>query len=834
MEPATNHTLWRRLGLHSYRGRYLWITVLVSLLLIGLTLVVQDMVRQRTTQSTHAATLHARVISAFTDAQQRLSRLREALLAFALDPSDTPPERIDALSRKLQLSLERVGEQLGPEEADLKRTLGLLLRDGQTLQLRIQRLLDTRLDTAAWVPASRTMNEQMVPAATAIIAHLQNIESLLADDPEHAALREQALMLRVHWQQVLGEMRLIVANRFGTFTTDITAAMGARANNLKTYLQAFRKDLMRLTQTAGQRDEVFVVDETNTIQSRLAQWANGYQRLLVLLNRDGWRQDLVILRQEIDPVMQRMNQRLGASRLQLQSDTQAMLLDLLHDGERLARGIGWLSLILIALFGLGYLGFQRWLLRPIEHISEQLQREGRGETAMIRHWAPVSETHELIKSFREMREQVKARERRLDYMASHDALTGLPNRVLFHRRLNDALRTELPRGHEVAVLFMDLDRFKNINDTHGHLVGDKLLAEVATRLRSVFRSDDLVARLSGDEFAVLLQGFGHATELTVLAQKVIDALAQPFEIEDLSFHCSASLGVSIAPQDGQTADQLIQHSDTAMYHAKQAGRAGFAQFEHAMLERSAHQLQLENELHAALDRRQFRLFVQPIVDCHDAEVRSHECLLRWQHPRRGLLAPAAFLPVLEEIGLMQSVTDWILDRLEALQATRHGSYSINLSAQQLSAPDFLSHLHARLRSGNLHPHNLIIEITEDTLSEDLDRVTLQLADLQAIGVGISLDDFGTGQSSLSHLRAFPFDTVKIDRSFVRDVSDDPQDAALVRAIIGMAHTLDMRVVAEGVETPAQHEFLRREGCDLLQGYLFGRPAPIEDARAATG
>ncbi len=824
MDAATHRTLQQRLGLQSYRGRYLWITALVSILLIALTLLVQKEVRHHTTEAASTAALHASVISAFTDAQQNLHRLREALLSFALDPTAMPPARIHTLIRQLQLSLERVGRRLGPQDTDLKQTLGLMLQDGLALEQEVDRLVHTRLDTNAWVPASRTM-KQMVPDAQAIIGHLQNIKTLLADDPGTADLREQALELRVRWQQVLGETRLIVANRFGTFTTNAVQAMAARARNLADYLQAFENQLAQLTREAGKRDDAFVAEEATAIRETLARWNNGYQRLMVLLNRDGWRQDLVLLQQDIDPVIERMNQRLGGARLQLQSDTQEQQVDLLHDGELLAQGIGWLSLVLVSLFILGYLGFQRWLLRPIEHISEQLQREGRGEDTVAGQWAPVSETHELIRSFREMREQVRAREKRLDYMAFHDTLTGLPNRAMFHQRLNEALRTELSHGREVAVLFMDLDRFKHINDTHGHLIGDKLLVEVAQRLRSVFRADDLVARLSGDEFAVLLKHFGHAAELTMLAKKVLDTLSRPFEIDQLSFHCTASLGVSIAPQDGHTADQLIQHSDTAMYHAKNTGRAGFAQFERAMLERSSQQLQLENDLHQALESQQFRLFVQPIVCCEGTHLYAYECLLRWQHPERGLLSPIEFLAVLEDMGLMQAVTDWILDRLEQ---TREGIYSVNLSARQLSAPDFLSHLHQRLRSGTLDPKRLVIEITEDTLSEDLDRITLQLADLQAIGVGIALDDFGTGQSSLSHLRAFPFDTVKIDRSFVRDITEDPQDATLVRAIIGMAHTLGMRVVAEGVETEAQHGFLRAEDCDLLQGYLFGRPRPIDE------
>jgi diguanylate cyclase (GGDEF)-like protein len=690
----------------------------------------------------------------------------------------------------------------------------------------IERLIDIRLDARAWVPASRTMNELMLPQAENISGSLQNVDALLQDDAEAQTLRLKAMELRVFWQQVLGQTRLLIANRFGTFSNDPSVAMESRSHNLEDYLTHFRQALAEFTREADATQHDLVVAEAGDIRQNLAAWRNGYQQLGVLINREGWRQDVVLLNLSIKPLTERMTQRLNSSRLYLQANTQAKLLNLLQQGEQLARGIGWLAAVLIGLFGLGYLAYQRWLLKPIEHISEQLQREGRGEDANTAQLPLVTETRRLVQSFGEMREQVRARERHLDHMAYHDSLTGLPNRVLFHARLNEALHTELPRGGDVAVLFMDLDRFKQINDTHGHLVGDKLLIEVAHRLRAVFRSEDLVARLSGDEFAVLLQHFGHEQELSTLAHKAIDTLAEPFNIDDITFRSSGSVGMSIAPRDGNTADRLIQHADTAMYHAKGTGRAKYARFTPDMLERSVAQLELENQLHTAMQRREFRLYAQPIVDCASGRLHGHECLLRWDHPEKGILAPIAFLDALEDIGLIREVTDWILDELEQTRATQHGVYSINLSALQLSDASFLAHLQQRISTGDIRAENLVIEITEDTLSDDLDRITLQLADLQAIGVRIALDDFGTGQSSLSHLRAFPFDTVKIDRSFVRDVITDEQDATLVRAVVGLAHTLDMVVVAEGVETEQQHAFLQAEGCDLVQGYLFGRPAPL--------
>ncbi len=517
--------IWQRLGLGSYRGRYLWLTISLSLLLAGLAIQVQQLVRVNTTESTRQAGAQAASISTLTDASQQLHRLKEAVLAFILDPNRTEPERLRQISRQIKFSLDRLLSKHVDDDPDYQATVALLVTDRKKLQQQLEELIAVRLDANTWLPASQVMNEQMVPQASIIAGALQDIDILLNEDITDKSMRLQAIELQTHWQHILGEVRLLIANRFGIFSIDSVRGMTARARNLNEHLSAFRSGLQKLSQEAKARGDDFVLDDTTTIYTALNTWVKGYRRLRLPLDRNGWHQDLVLLEDEINPLIEQMDQRLSTSRMRLQANTQALLLGLLNEGEQLARGIGWLAAILIGIFVLGYLAYQRWLLRPIEHISRQLQREGRGEHADITHVPPVSETRRLVQSFSETREQIRARERRLDYMALHDPLTGLPNRVLFHERLSDALHNELPRGREVAVLFLDLDRFKQINDTHGHLLGDKFLVEVAKRLRATFRAEDLVARLSGDEFAVLLQGFGHQADLALLAQKVIDALA---------------------------------------------------------------------------------------------------------------------------------------------------------------------------------------------------------------------------------------------------------------------------------------------------------------------
>ncbi len=814
------------LGLDSYRGRYFWLSLLIGLVLVGLVLWGQHQVREVGETNTLLAARQGAIISTLIDAEQAAHQLKESLLAFSLDPQQIPPDALEVLIRRLHLTVKRLARQGTSALGGNPEVVRTLIDDVQTLARYARQLARVRQDTNAWIPASHLMREQMVPATTTIAGILQHLDAELDTLPPSSGLHDQALRLRLYWQQIIGELRLMVANRFGIFDTDAHRAMQTRVNNIEDRLEIFRQRLAMLRARLTAADEHLLVTEMDEIDAALHRWIDGYHRLRVIFDGKAWRQDLVILEQQITPVLNRLLARLLATRIQLQADSSAQLQRLLRLGDRLASGIGWLAGGIILLLALGYLAFQYWLLRPISEIAEQLHREARGENGEEIALPPIDETRHLVEAFSAMREQVRAREQRLDYLAYHDALTGLPNRRLFHERLDEALRSELPKGHQIAILFLDLDRFKQINDSHGHLTGDQLLIQVGRRLRDALRHDDLVARLSGDEFAVLLGRFGHRSEPARLAQKVVDTLDHPFEINGIRFHTSASIGISIAPEHGTTADELIQHADTAMYQAKTAGRAGVVRFHHEMLHNSRHNLQLERELHQALSEEQLRVFVQPILDIEGRQLHACECLLRWQHPQRGLLAPAAFLALAEEMGLMPRITDWMLDQLEARQADST-PYSINVSARLLHSPGFLESLRQRITEGRLQAERLIVEITEDTLARDLERITLQLSDIQVLGVRIALDDFGTGQSSLSHLRAFPFDMVKIDRSFVKEVVNDEQDATLVRAIIGLAHTLDMQVVAEGVETPEQHAFLRAEGCDWLQGYLFGKPRPLE-------
>ena len=430
-------------------------------------------------------------------------------------------------------------------------------------------------------------------------------------------------------------------------------------------------------------------------------------------------------------------------------------------------------------------------------------------------------------------EQVETTKTKLHHLAHHDALTGLPNRMLLQDRLSQAIELARRQGRRFAVLFMDLDRFKHINDSLGHAVGDQLLQSVAQRLSGCVRHSDTLGRLGGDEFVVLLSNIMHAEDAALIAQNMLVALAVPHLINHHELHISASIGIGIYPDDGQDAETLLKSADSAMYHAKEGGCNNYKFFEHAMNTQAVRRQSIEASLHRGLERQEFVLHYQPKVNLHNNIIVGAEVLIRWQHPEWGLVPPSQFVSIAEDCGLILPIGRWAL-RAACLQAQAWRQaglppiiVAVNKSALEFRTPDFLEDTRATLRDTRLEPRYLELELTESVLMRDADFTGGVLHALADLGIKLAIDDFGTGYSSLSYLRQFPIHTLKIDQSFINQMTSNPDDAALVGAIINVGKSLKLRVVAEGVETPEQSAFLRAQHCDEGQGYYFGRPATAE-------
>ena len=420
-------------------------------------------------------------------------------------------------------------------------------------------------------------------------------------------------------------------------------------------------------------------------------------------------------------------------------------------------------------------------------------------------------------------------EERMRHMAQHDALTGLPNRLALLMRLGQLL-PEARRHHwAIAIMFIDLDRFKIINDTLGHQVGDELLREVACRLSAVIRETDFVARLGGDEFVVILPGITTPADAAVVANKIIAALSSPILAEEHELHTSPSIGISLFPDDGPDGDTILKNADTAMYHAKSAGRNNYQFFAAEMNRATTERLDIERKLRHAIARNELSLCFQPQFDALTGQPTGVEALVRWLHPTDGTISPARFIPVAEETGIIVELGEWVL--INACRVMKHWidaglqplRMAINVSARQLRRRDFCETVAGALAESGLPPELLELEITESSVMENPDEAIVILQRLGRMGVTLAIDDFGTGYSSLAYLKLFPIDHLKIDRSFVADIEHDLNDRAIAFGTIALAHSLGLRVIAEGVETDDQLELLRTNGCDEVQGYLFSKP-----------
>ena len=488
------------------------------------------------------------------------------------------------------------------------------------------------------------------------------------------------------------------------------------------------------------------------------------------------------------------------------------------------------------------------IIRPIHRLGRLAREIGRGNWSIkLDNEKADDEIGELTTAFEDMAGSLEQSNEQIRFLAYHDSLTGLPNRTMFKDFLDRSIAHARRKKQQLAMLFLDIDDFKQINDTMGHQAGDILLQEVAERLSMVLRSDDFIAlgssndapdevlaRLGGDEFIILLPDIADSYVPSVVAQRLIEVLSNPITINGDDCHVSASIGITIYPADGQSADELTKHADIAMYHAKETGKNAYQYFENSMNTAALERAKLEGRLRNALEHNHFELHYQPQIHGVTKEIVGLEALLRWRDPEDGLISPNDFIPLAEKSGLILPIGEWVLhEACRQARAWQKAGYSVNLisvnvSSIQFARQDIAAIVQQALTRSKLNPACLEIEITESAIMSDPESAVHALEKIKSLGVSIALDDFGTGYSSLSHLRRFPIDTLKIDRDFVREIDQKLADAEIVEAIAAMAHTLCLRVIVEGIERESQLDIVINRKCDIIQGFLFSRPLPANE------
>ena len=518
--------------------------------------------------------------------------------------------------------------------------------------------------------------------------------------------------------------------------------------------------------------------------------------------------------------------------------------ELLAKSVSLGRTVTIITLIAILLATtILFTTFKNLLIKPIQKLGMAAREIGRGHVLVPIDIDSNDEIGELATTFREMGENLHHFHEQVRYVAYHDSLTGLPNRLMFMDYLNRAT-TEARRDLQgLAVLFLDIDNFKRINDTLGHQAGDKMLEVFADRLSKNLRGTDILshpaqeeatrvlARLAGDEFIILLPRTRGAVDAQIVASRILKSLAEPFIIRSQELHVSTSIGIAMYPEDGVTAGELLKHADIAMYHAKKLGRNNYQYYSKKLNEESAEKLKIENKLRHALENNALELHYQPQVNLVTGQVSGVEALLRWEDPDLGKVSPAVFIPIAEEFGLIVEISEWVIN--EACRQAQQWktafnmpiTMSINISAVHFNGHNLESMIASALKTSGLNPRNLELELTETSILQDLNQATETLETFKSMGLQLALDDFGTGYSSLSYLMKLPFDKLKIDQSFIFNLKSETKGTAIVAAIISMSHSLGMQVIAEGVEQKEHMQMLLQMHCDHVQGFYISRPMP---------
>lgn len=703
-----------------------------------------------------------------------------------------------------------------------------LERSIKLLDVKALKLIQTRRDAEETNPALYYARQTMLPLQQSVITFLNQVLDELTEDQNSDILRYYTKVAKVqqYWIQIIAAFRLYIINRLGSFddTTlaqqaqDIEYIYASLLPQISEIVELGEKDLLGLTGSSARED----------LYAKTQAWYKDFEKVRTIFTSKYWRNDIIVKNEQLLPLITTIIELLQKMENNIETSSRKDLQFLEHMADDNVKTLWYIFSIVLVLFVMGYLYFERSILNPIKQVSNALLGEARGAaTPQITH-GKTSESQVLIDAFSEMRQKVSSRQTALEHQALHDSLTGLPNRVLLNDRLKQCILSSKREQHSLALMILDLDHFKEINDTLGHQVGDEILIAIGKRLKELLRVSDTIARLGGDEFAIIIPSSDshHAKNVT---SKILSALSQSYHVGGHTLYLGASIGIAIYPEHGHSESELIQRADIAMYTAKREG-SGYSIYDEKLDNTSLSKLELATDLRLALHERLLEMYYQPKVNLSTMQVTGVEALLRWNHDKHGFIPPEQIISLAEHTGLVRPLTTWIIEKTIAQCAQWHKQHyditvSINLSVHNLMDNELVSIIQRELDDNNIQPENLVVEITENVMISDPERAENTLNQLSDMGVTISIDDFGTGFSSLAYLKRLPVDELKIDKSFIIGMHNNENDTVIVRSTIDLARNLGLNVIAEGVEDVRTQEHLLALGCNTVQGYYISKPIP---------
>jgi len=809
----------------SLRARYLFVTIS----LMGSVIALVIMANQYITDSSQARFNNIEnrlIVSRVKDTMRNnLDLASRKLDLYLIEPAlahrftfktrtDTAIKQAKSLSESPWI----ISNQLQDTVLDIKNTLTDLQKHASTL-------MQLRLDANAMYPALQAANNHMLQANLQIIGSLgYAIDELLVDTPNQAQLLSYLVSARDSWRRTILAYRLYIINRMGSL---FESALSIQTKNILDNHEDVRKYTRLLLEYAERNSDLPLNTEVaiDTLVEQNQLWSNAFNDVVNIKSSNEWRRDVPIITQNIFPMLDKVHSQLAFLDEQLNSSSANDIQAQHHASDNISYALWYLFgvIFLISLFC--YFILDRSLLKPIALISKSLRNDYQENMVDVLPSVKSKEMMEFVSAFSGMQDQIKARQIELTHTATHDALTTLPNRVLLMKNLQQCIVKARKNNDQFALLIMDLNRFKEVNDTLGHSFGDALLCEVAYRLKKLVRQSDFVARLGGDEFAMILTGINDNT-VDQVCKSICCTLEEVYTINDHNLYLGASIGISIYPKHGYSTVNLLKNADIAMYNAKNSNSS----YEIYEADKNVHNIQklnLLSDLRIAVERNELFMEFQPIYSIQQHAILGFEALIRWNHPTLNIVYPKSFIDTAEQTGLIRKITYWVID--QALYACKQWHknnpeiyVSINITSWDLHE-SMVNVIQSALNKYNLPPSSLVLELTERSVMTESITVRHTLEMIHKMGIHFAMDDFGTGFSSMTYLQQLPIQLLKIDQSFVMHMSEQKSDALIVKSIIELAHNLNLRVVAEGVETENTLDSLSRLNCDCIQGNFFSRP-----------